>query len=180
MSHIHLRPATEADAPVILGFIRELAEYEKLAHAVTATESRVRETLFGAKPAAEVILAFYGDECAGFALFFPTYSTFRAQPGIFLEDLYVKAHLRGKGVGYALLGRLAELGVERGCGRIEWQVLNWNEPSIAFYKRIGAAPMDEWTTFRLAGEALERLARRAGSKGEEPGAAAAESSRADD
>lgn len=143
---------------MILQMIRGLAEYEKLIHLVTATEERLRETLFGAKPAAEVMLADCDLECAGFALFFQNYSTFLAQPGIYLEDLYVKPHLRGKGVGFALLERLARLAVERGCGRMEWEVLDWNEPSIRFYEKLGAGPLSEWTKYRLAGEALTRLA----------------------
>ncbi len=157
MPELRIVPATEADAPVILELIRALAEYEKLSHKVTATEARLRATLFGARPAAEVLLAHWGEECAGFAVFFSNYSTFLAQPGIFLEDLYVKPHLRGKGIGLALLKRLAGIALERGCGRVEWEVLDWNEPSIGFYKSLGAAPMDEWTKYRLTGEALERL-----------------------
>lgn len=140
--------------------IRALAEYEKLAHLVTATEEQLRKTLFGAQPAAEVLLAHDAQECAGFAVFFATYSTFLGQPGLYLEDLYVKPHLRGHGIGLALLQRLARIATERGCGRVEWGVLNWNQPSIDFYKKLGAAPMDEWTKYRLTGEALERLASR--------------------
>ncbi len=140
--------------------IRALAEYEKLAHLVTATQEQLRETLFGITPAAEVLLAHGEHECAGFAVFFATYSTFLAQPGLYLEDLYVKPHLRGHGIGLALLQRLARIAIERGCGRVEWGVLNWNQPSIEFYKKLGAAPMDEWTKYQLAGEALESLAYR--------------------
>jgi GNAT superfamily N-acetyltransferase len=138
--------------------IRGLAEYEKLAHLVTATERQLRETLFGARPAAEVLLAHYDAECAGFALFFPNYSTFLSQPGLYLEDLYVKPHARGKGLGFALFVELARIAIARGCGRVEWEVLDWNEPSIQFYKRLGAVPKDQWTTFRLTGEALTKLA----------------------
>jgi len=152
-----IRPGTESDVPVILELIRGLAEYEKLAHLVQATEERLRGALFGSRPAAEVMLAYVDGECAGFALFFQNFSTFLAQPGIFLEDLYVKPHLRGKGVGSALLRRLAAIAVERGCGRMEWEVLDWNEPSILFYKKLGAQPMDEWTKYRLTGDALSRL-----------------------
>ena len=137
--------------------IRGLADYEKLSHAVTATEDQLRQTLFGPRPAAEVLLAFRDNECAGFALFFPNYSTFLAKPGIYLEDLFVKPHARGKGLGLALLTELARLAVERGCGRVEWSVLDWNEPSIGFYKKLGAVPMDEWTIFRLTGDALLKL-----------------------
>jgi len=158
MANLQIVPATEADTPVILELIRGLAEYEKLSHVVVATEERLRETLFGARPAAEVLLAMWDSECVGFVLFFPNYSTFLAQPGIYLEDLYVRPHLRGKGIGFALLQELARLAVERKCGRVEWAVLDWNAPSIAIYKRLGAVPMDEWTTFRLSGEALEKLA----------------------
>jgi GNAT superfamily N-acetyltransferase len=152
-------PATEQDTSTILEMIRALAEYEKLSHLVTATEERIRESLFGPKPAAEAVLAFCDTECAGFALFFPCYSTFLAQPGIYLEDLYVKPNFRRKGIGFALLKHVAKLAIERGCGRVEWGVLDWNQPSIDFYKRLGATPQDEWTKYRLTGAALERLAR---------------------
>jgi GNAT superfamily N-acetyltransferase len=145
---------------VILDMIRALAEYEKLAHTVEATEERLRETLFGIEPAAEVLSAHYERECAGFAVFFATYSTFLAQPGLYLEDLYVKPHLRGKGIGLALLKHLGSVATERGCGRLEWGVLDWNQPAIQFYKKLGAVAMDEWTKYRLTGEALERLAFR--------------------
>ncbi len=155
---IALRSATEADVPVILELIRGLADYEKLGHLVAATEEGLRATLFGEKPAAEVLLAMVGDECAGFALFFASYSTFLARAGIYLEDLFVKPHQRGKGIGFALLRRLAQVAEERGCGRVEWDVLDWNEPSIGFYKSLGAVAMDEWTKYRLTGDALSRLA----------------------
>jgi len=160
MSKIRIVRATEGDLATILDMIRALAEYEKRAHLVTATEEKLRETLFGIAPAAEVLLAHGEEEFAGFAVFFATYSTFLAQPGLYLEDLYVKPHLRGHGIGLALLQRLARIATERGCGRVEWSVLNWNQPSIEFYKKLGAAPMDEWTKYRLAGEALDRLANR--------------------
>jgi GNAT superfamily N-acetyltransferase len=158
MPKLQIVPATERDVPLILDLIQALAEYEKLAHLVTATQDLLRETLFRANPAAEVLLAYSDQECAGFAVFFPTYSTFLAQPGLYLEDLYVKPHLRGKGIGLALLKRLASLATERGCGRLEWSVLNWNEPSIQFYRKLGAVPMDEWTRYRLTGKNLESLA----------------------
>jgi GNAT superfamily N-acetyltransferase len=158
MSKLRIVPATEPDIPVILDLIRALAEYEKLSPTVTATEARLRETLFGVKPAAEVLLAHWDGECAGFAVFFPTYSTFLAQPGLYLEDLFVKPHLRGKGIGFALLKRLTGIASERGCGRLEWAVLNWNQPSIRFYKQLGALPLDEWTKYRLTGETLQSLA----------------------
>jgi GNAT superfamily N-acetyltransferase len=160
MSELQISPATEADVPIILEMIRGLAEYEKLLHMVTATEDQLRLTLFGERPAAEVILARVQGEPVGFALFFPNYSTFLAQPGIYLEDLYVKPHARGKGSGLALFVELARIAVARGCGRIEWAVLDWNEPSIQFYKKLGAVPMDDWTTFRLTSEPLTRLAHR--------------------
>jgi len=155
---IRIAPATERDVPVVLEMIRGLAEYEKLAHRVTATEERIRATLFGKEPAAEVLLAYREAECAGFAVFYRTYSTFLAEPGIYLEDLYVKPEARGKGVGLALLGRVGRIAVERGWGRVEWEVLNWNEPSIRFYRRLGAVPKDAWTMYRLSGEALRNLA----------------------
>jgi GNAT superfamily N-acetyltransferase len=157
---IRVVPATEADVPVILAMIRGLAEYEKLAHVVIATGERLRETLFGARPAAEVLLANLDGKCVGFALFFSTYSTFLAQPGAYLEDLYVVPEARGRGAGIALLIELARIAVTRGYGRVEWSVLNWNEPSIQFYKKLGAIAMDEWTSYRLTGEALRLLAYR--------------------
>lgn len=150
--------ATAADVLMILELIRGLAEYEKLGHEVTATEEKLRDTLFGDQRAADVVLAYVGTECTGFALFFPNYSTFLAKPGIYLEDLYVKPAWRGKGIGRALLSRVAAIARERDCGRLEWEVLDWNEPSIAFYRSLGAVPMDEWTKYRVTGEALEKLA----------------------
>jgi GNAT superfamily N-acetyltransferase len=158
MSEIEVSPAVESDVPVILDMIRGLAEYEKLLHVVAATEEQLRRTLFGERPAAEVLLARLNGEPIGFALFFPNYSTFLAQPGIYLEDLYVKPHARGKGAGLALFVELARIAVARGCGRVEWAVLDWNEPSIGFYKKLGAVPLDDWTTFRLTSEPLRRLA----------------------
>ncbi len=150
--------ATEQDVPVILDLIRQLAEYERLSGEVTATEQKLRDTLFGAQPAAEVLLATVDGETVGFAVFFTNYSTFLAKPGIYLEDLFVKPHARGKGIGKALLVRLAQLAVERDCGRINWSVLDWNAPSIRFYESLGAVPLNEWTTFRLTGEPLQKLA----------------------
>jgi GNAT superfamily N-acetyltransferase len=158
MSGIRVSPATETDVPVILEMIRGLAEYEKLSHVVSATEEQLRHTLFGERPGAEVLLARWNGEPIGFALFFPNYSTFLAQPGIYLEDLYVKPHARGKGAGLALFIELAKIAVERGCGRVEWAVLDWNEPSIQFYKKLGAVALEEWTTYRLGIEPLRRLA----------------------
>jgi GNAT superfamily N-acetyltransferase len=153
-----IRPATKEDTPVILEMIQGLAEYERLSHVCCATEEQLRRTLFGERPGAEVLLASLDGECIGFALFFPNYSTFLAQRGIYLEDLFVKPHARGKGAGLALLKELARLGVERGCGRIEWAVLDWNEPSIQFYRKLGAVPLDDWTSYRLTGEPMKKLA----------------------
>jgi len=158
---IAVRPATEADVPLVLRFIRELAAYERLLDEIVATETRLRETLFGPRPAAEVVIAEEGGEAVGFALFFHNYSTFLAQPGIYLEDLYVRPEARGRGAGRALLRHLARLVRERGCGRLEWWVLDWNESAIRFYRSLGARAMDEWTVFRLAGPALDRLAEEA-------------------
>ena len=155
---ITLRSATPADTPLIVELIRGLAEYEKLAHECVATEERIRETLFGPKPQAEVVIAFLGNAAAGFALFFQNYSTFLARRGIYLEDLFVFPRFRGHGVGKALLRHLAKVAVERDCGRFEWSVLDWNESAIGFYKSIGAVAMDGWTTYRLTGDALKRLA----------------------
>ena len=158
MTKIWLRVATERDVPLILSFIRELAEYERLSHEVVATEEVLRASLFGERPAAEVVIGDYGGEPAGFALFFHNFSTFLGRPGIHLEDLYVTPGLRGRGIGRAMLAYLARLAKERGCGRLEWSVLDWNEPAIKLYKSIGATPMDDWTTYRVTGEALEGLA----------------------
>ncbi len=155
---IHIRPAEDADVPLILRFIRELADYERLLHEVVATEERLRRTLFGPRPGAEVAIAEADGEPVGFALFFHNYSTFLAQPGLYLEDLYVRPEARGRGIGRALLAHLARLARERDCGRMEWWVLDWNEAAIRFYHSLGARPMDEWTVFRLTGDDLARLA----------------------
>jgi GNAT superfamily N-acetyltransferase len=155
-----IRTATERDAGLLLRFITGLAEYEKLAHEVHATEAQLRETLFGARRYAEVLIGEHEGRPVGFALFFHNYSTFLGRPGIYLEDLFVLPELRGRGFGKALLIHLAALAVERGCGRLEWSVLNWNGPAISFYKKLGAAPMEEWTVFRLTGEALVALGRQ--------------------
>lgn len=157
-SRFSLRSATPDDVPVILACIRGLAEYEKLAHEVVATEDQLRETLFGARPAAEVILAFRDDEPAGFALFFHNYSTFLARPGVYLEDLFVFPRFRGQGLGRLLLSRLARIAVDRGCGRLEWAVLDWNVDAIRFYQSVGAQAMTEWTVNRVTGDALRALA----------------------
>jgi GNAT superfamily N-acetyltransferase len=153
-----IEPATERDVPLILQLIKGLAEYEKLADAVSATEEELRRSLFGPRPAAEVIIGYAGDEPAGFALFFHNYSTFLAKPGIYLEDLFVRPEWRGHGYGRQLLAHLATLAVERGCGRLEWVVLDWNEPAIGFYESLGAKPMREWRVFRLTGDGLHQLA----------------------
>ena len=158
MSEVEIRFATAEDTPLVLSFIRELAEYEKLSHEVVATVEDLRESLFGERPFAEVLLAFVEDEPVGFALFFHNFSTFLGKPGVYLEDLYVRPEHRGSGAGRTLLSRLARLAVERGCGRLEWWVLDWNEPSIGFYKRLGAEAMDDWTVYRLTGVALADLA----------------------
>jgi GNAT superfamily N-acetyltransferase len=156
---VTIRPATPADVPLILTFIRELAEYEKLAGEVVAREADFHEALFGARPIIEAVIASVEGEPVGYAVFFPNFSTFLGKPGLYLEDLYVRPQARGLGAGRALLEHLAQIAVERGWGRFEWAVLDWNEPSIAFYKRMGARPMDEWTIFRLTGENLRKLAR---------------------
>ena len=156
---LHIRPASRADVPLILELIRALAEYEKLTHACVATEQRLAETLFGDKPYAEALIADWHGAPAGFALYFHNYSTFLAQPGIYLEDLFVKPELRSHGIGKALLVRLAQIAEERTCGRLEWSVLDWNEPSIGFYKKLGAMPLDDWTIFRITGPGVGRLAR---------------------
>jgi GNAT superfamily N-acetyltransferase len=157
MSKLQILPATESDLTLILDLIRGLAAYERLSHTVTATPEALRESLFGARPAAEVLLAYWDEECAGFALFFPTYSTFLARPGLYLEDLYVHPHLRTKGIGFALVRELASIATKRGCARLEWGVLGWNERAIRFYKKLGASPMDNWTKYRLEGEAIKDL-----------------------
>ena len=156
--YFEIRPATEGDSQLILSFIKKLAVYEKLAHKVTATEEILRETLFGERRYAEVIIGYHRGEPVGFALFFHNYSTFLGKPGVYLEDLFIDEEHRGKGFGKAMLVYLARLTKERNCGRLEWAVLNWNEPAINFYKSLGAAPMDEWMVFRLTGEALDKLA----------------------
>ncbi len=155
---ITLRPAVPVDIPLILEFVHELAEYEKLAHEAVATEAQFQEALFGEKPVIEVVLAQADGEPAGFALFFTSFSTFVGKPGIYLEDLFVRPAFRHRGIARRLMQHLAGLAVERGYGRFEWSVLDWNEPAIAFYRSLGAVPMDEWTVQRLTGEALHKLA----------------------
>ncbi|MBL0216653.1 MAG: GNAT family N-acetyltransferase [Myxococcales bacterium] len=155
---LQIRAATAADTATILGFIRDLAAYEKLSHEVVADEAKLEATLFGARPAAEVLIAEVGGAPVGFALFFPSYSTFLAKPGLYLEDLFVRPSARGQGVGSALLSALARIAVDRDYGRFEWSVLDWNEPAIRLYRSLGAVPMSEWTVNRLTGEPLAKLA----------------------
>lgn len=155
---VRIVPATERDASLVLGFIRQLAEYERLAQACVATEENIRESLFGDNPAAEVIFAYHEDKPVGFALFFHNYSTFLAQRGLYLEDLFVLPEARGKGVGHALLSALAQIALSRNCGRMEWAVLDWNQRAIDFYRGLGAEPLSDWDIYRVTGAALRRLA----------------------
>ena len=161
MTTARIAPATPADVPVLLALIRALADYEKLSGSVVVTEAAIRESLFGPQKAAEAIIARAGDEPVGFALWFHNYSTFLGRRGLYLEDLFVKPEWRGRGVGRQLLAEVAAVAVARNCGRMEWSVLDWNEPAIRTYRSIGAAPMDEWTVYRLTGDALRALAAKA-------------------
>ena len=156
---IMIRVAEPGDIDAIIQFIRDLAAYEKLAHAVKADSDTLARYLFGSRPMAEVLIAERQGDAIGFALFFHNFSTFEGRPGLYLEDLFVRPDARGSGAGKALLVRLAQLAVERDCARLEWSVLDWNEPAIAVYRAIGAVPMDEWTIQRLDGDALQALAR---------------------
>ena len=160
--NFRIEKAREADLSLILAFIKELAEYERLSHDVVATEELLRESLFGKGAKAEAIIAYDDERAVGFAIFFHNFSTFVGRPGIYLEDLYVQPHARGRGIGRSLLAYLARLAKERHCGRLEWAVLDWNEPAIKFYKNLGAVPMTEWTVFRATGEALDHLAEGTG------------------
>ncbi len=153
-----IRPAARADIPLILQLIRDLALYERAPGDVTATEERLQNVLFGDKPSAEVLIARDGDEAVGFAVFFHNFSTWLGRPGLYLEDLFVKPEQRGKGYGRALLGHLARIAQDRGCGRMEWAVLDWNRPAIDFYRKLGAKPMDEWTVFRMTDPEIRSLA----------------------
>jgi GNAT superfamily N-acetyltransferase len=155
---ISLRPADRDDVSTLLGFIQELAEYERLSHEVVADVETLTRSLFGERKVAEAVIASRDGADSGFVLFFHTFSTFLGRPGIYVEDLYVKPKLRGRGIGRALLRHVTRLAVDRGCGRVEWSVLNWNEPSIRFYERLGARPMSEWTMYRLTGPALAAFA----------------------
>ena len=156
-----LRPATPEDVPVVLDFIRQLAAYEQLSHHVVATEAALHAHLFGPRPVAEVVLAERDDEPAGFALFFPNFSTFLGRPGLYLEDLYVREDMRGLGIGRQLLQHLAGIALARGWGRMDWCVLDWNAPAIGFYRGLGAELLADWRVCRLTGDALTRLARAA-------------------
>ncbi len=158
MAQLRIESATANDTPVIMSFIRQLAEYERLSHAFVADEETLRESLFGKDRGAEVILGFYEDSPVAFAVFFHNFSTFLGRPGMYLEDLFVIPEMRGRGFGREMLVHIAHLAHSRQCGRLEWSVLDWNEPAIRFYKSFGAVPMDEWTVFRVTGEALEKLA----------------------
>ena len=162
MPHLSTRPATEADVPVIFALIRELAEYEKLTHEVVATAASLRETLFGPHPCAEALMGCVDGQAVGFALFFRNYSTFLARPGLHLEDLYVQPTHRGCGLGKALITAVARIAHERGCGRYEWTVLDWNTPAIRFYESLGAEMKGDWRIMRVTGEALEAMARMDG------------------
>lgn len=158
-AELTIAAARESDIPLLLDFIRKLAEYERLSTDVVCDESTLRESLFGAKPAAEVLLAYWGKEPAGFAVYFHNFSTFIGRPGIYLEDLFVIPAFRGRGVGKALLSYLARIAQKRNCARFEWAVLDWNQPAIDFYRHLGAVPMHDWTVFRLTGTALGDLAK---------------------
>ena len=152
-----IRSAEREDVPEIFVLIKELANYERLLDEVVATEELLEETLFGENSNVEILLAYDENQVLGFALYFYTYSTFLGRPGIYLEDLFVREFARGKGIGEALLRRIARRALEMGGGRLEWSVLDWNEPAISFYKKMGAAPLEEWTTYRLTGERLKKL-----------------------
>jgi GNAT superfamily N-acetyltransferase len=158
LNKFEIRSASVEDVPIILELIRDLATYERAPDEVTATEEKLVDVLFGKRPAAEVLLAFEGKSPVGFAVFFHNFSTWLGRPGLYLEDLFVKPEKRGKGYGRALLIELAKIAHDRGCGRMEWAVLNWNEPAIKFYHSLGAKPMDEWTVFRLTRDGIARLA----------------------
>ena len=158
---IRIEPATASDVPLILRLVTALAEYERLSQQVVASEAALRDTLFGPSPAAEVVIAYVDGQPAGFALWFHNYSTFLARRGLYLEDLFVLPEWRGRGIGRQLLAHLATIAVERGCGRMEWAVLEWNEPAIGFYRKLGATVMEDWRICRVTGETLSALARPA-------------------
>ena len=158
MAPLEIRFANPEDTPVILSLVKELAGYERLSHEVVADETLLRESLFGERRVAEVLLGISDGTPVGFALFFHNFSTFLGRPGLYLEDLYVKPDYRGRGFGTSLLTCLAKIARERNCGRFEWSVLDWNDPAIQFYLNLGALPLDDWTTYRVTGESLVRLA----------------------
>jgi GNAT superfamily N-acetyltransferase len=155
---LEIRPATAGDVPLVLSFVKQLADYEKLAHMVVATEASLREALFGEQPGAEVLLAFAEGEPVGFAVYFHNFSTFLGRRGLWLEDIFVRPERRGHGYGKALLLAVARIAQERGCGRFEWAALDWNTPAWDFYRSLGATPLEDWTIFRVTGAALEKLA----------------------
>lgn len=158
-ANLRISSAQESDVPLILSFIRKLAEYERLSHEVVASEDTLRQSLFASDAAAEVFLAYFGDEPVGFAVFFRNFSTFLGRPGIYLEDLFVEPAHRGKGIGGAMLAHLAKIARERGCRYLSWAVLKWNQSAIDFYRKLGAVLLDDWTICHLSGEALDRLAK---------------------
>ena len=155
-----IKPAAKKDVPVILAFIKKLADYERLSHEIVATEELLQRTLFGQRRTAEVVIGYHHNEPVGFVLFFHNFSTFVGRPGIYIEDLFVEEAFRRRGFGAALLAHVAKLAVERDCGRLEWSVLDWHEPAVNFYTKLGAMPLNEWTVFRVTGEKLNHLARR--------------------
>jgi GNAT superfamily N-acetyltransferase len=155
-------PAAEADVPVLLDLIRGLAEYERLSHRVVATEEGLRAALFGLRPVAEAVIARAGDEAVGFAVYFPSFSTFAGRPNMYLEDLYVEPQWRRQGAGRRLFAHVARIAAERGCGQVSWSVLDWNEPALNFYRGLGAEPVTEWVGYKLAGDAFRRLAKDEG------------------
>ena len=159
-SSAYIRAADPNDVPLVLQLIRELAEYERMSGDVVATEAMLADALFGARPSAEVLIAMLDAEPVGFALFFHNFSTFAGRRGVYLEDLYVRPEARGRGLGRALLQELARIAIDRDCARLEWSVLDWNEPAIGFYRSLGAIAMDEWTVNRITGDALEQLAQQ--------------------
>jgi GNAT superfamily N-acetyltransferase len=156
-SRIKIRRASIEDVPLVFGLIKELAEFERISHEVVATEETIRESLFGEKPSAEAVLAEVGGASAGFAIYFHNYSTFVGRAGLYIEDLYVRPEFRGKGIGKALLGHCASVACERGLGRVEWAVLDWN-PAREFYEHLGARPLGDWVLYRLAGDAMKKVA----------------------
>ncbi len=156
--NFRIEETSPQDVPLILAFVKELAEYERLSESVKVTEEDLREALFGERPIIFAVIGYYEDEPVSFALFFHNFSTFIGRPGLYLEDLFVRPHMRGRGFGRAMLVYLAQVARERRCGRMEWAVLNWNEPAIKFYKSLGARPLDDWIVFRLSEDALDKLA----------------------